>query len=254
MRYRYVLIILFFSLGVYGQKNDKSLVLKGKVVDSLAGLDNAYVQNISSKTFTITNAVGQFSITVHKDDTLQISHVGYEETIHIIDDAHFVTKYVEIPLIKKLEELTDVVVETSGINASSLNLPQIDEKYQDMTRSEKRLSSKKSFGRVEDIAKGGALFIPIEPLITNIFGSKKLKRKIEAENYKKDFDTLTERFYNYTKTTLKVPEDYVIVFMYYLVDNDKHRAILDAESEGMAEFYLTDAYVTYKNEIMQNKL
>lgn len=68
-----LLMLLFCSWGISAQS-----LIKGMVLDEMGGVPNVNISIKNSEKGTITNAEGSFEVFAKVNDTLLISHVGYQ--------------------------------------------------------------------------------------------------------------------------------------------------------------------------------
>lgn len=238
-----ILLVLSVAKG-FAQKD--TTVLYGKVIDSTKQLADVYVANKNYNKLTITDKNGDFAIQVREKDTLLFSHVGYEEVYKIIAKEDIAEGNITVILTELVETLEEVTITRSNVNSESLGLSMVDEKYINMSRSEKRYAADKEFDKLGDMLMPmGGIKMSLAPIATALFGKKKLEKRIAIEKNDAAIATFQERYADFAKKTLQIPNDYFMLFVYYLIDNEKHQEILDAEG-GMGEFLLTDAYVAYK--------
>lgn len=248
---RYLLpVVLAFWGGcnLYGQQEGE-IRINGTVYGDSQQLEGVYVKNMSARTFTITTKSGNFTMLVMAGDTLRCIYLGMQDKVTYVTPAHLEKNYIRIDMEPATEQLGEVVVEQQTINEVSLGI--VPHKMKEYTKSERALASSE-FKAIQllGILYGG---LPLDPIISAISGrTKRLKRNFELDNQKVSVDALYQRFYVFSTLTLKIPEDDVMMFMYYLVDNGKDADILKAEN-SVAEFYLTEAYVQYQQENTERK-
>lgn len=108
MKYKtlFVIIVLSFQL-VYSQTEQ---IIKGSVVNNDFAIQGIEVVNLNNKSVTITNNEGIFSILAKVGDQLMFMSKKYEYTTIILQEANFLNSIFVIHLIKKPEELEEVVV------------------------------------------------------------------------------------------------------------------------------------------------
>ncbi|SFU62657.1 CarboxypepD_reg-like domain-containing protein [Pustulibacterium marinum] len=243
------LICFLVATCMYGQKGE--VTITGKVIDSVQILNDVYVANKASGKLTITDQYGDFFIAAQEKDTLLFSHVGYQDLYYIITKEDNETRNITVVLSEAIETLDEVTVERSNITSESLGLSMVDEKYVNMTRSEKKYAANKEFDKAGDmIMPGGGIKMSLAPIATALFGNKKLKKQIAIEKNEKAINDFQEQYADFANETLQIPNDYFMLFVYYLIDNNKHQSILNAEG-GMGQFLLADEYLAYKKYVQE---
>ena len=85
-RFAFLSFFVVLTCLVFGQERT---LFKGKVIDFVTyqPLSLTCIHNISSGLMTFSNASGDFSMLMHRDDTLAISRVGYSMEIYAINDS-----------------------------------------------------------------------------------------------------------------------------------------------------------------------
>ena len=106
----YVLFTLFLVQLSFAQTKDRRLV--SGVVDVPVGDDpqGISIYNINSEVGTITNSVGNFSISVAENDTLKVFSVQFQEFLVVIDKRVLESKKLNIYLSDLINRLPEVVV------------------------------------------------------------------------------------------------------------------------------------------------
>ena len=94
--YFFTINFLISSIVVYGQED--AFIYSGKILDEdFQPIGGAYIKNMRTDKFAITDTVGQFSIPCAQEDSLIISAMGYALKIVLIDP--------QTPLITILKRL-----------------------------------------------------------------------------------------------------------------------------------------------------
>ncbi|GLB50898.1 hypothetical protein [Neptunitalea lumnitzerae] len=232
-----------FSVCLHAQEDDEFTRVVGTVYGDSIPLRDAYIKNITSGNYTISTPSGNFTLEVKVGDTLRVVYMGMKDKVQAVLSSHIEKQFIGIYMVTEPEELTDVVVEQQTIDEVTLGI--VSEKTPRKTKGERLLKAAGDFKPIHlvGIVAGG---MPLDPILNAISGrTKKLKKRVELERDGSDLDELYEKYYVFSTLTLKVPEDEVMQFMYYVIDADKGEMILKAE-ESLAEFYLTEAYQSYK--------
>lgn len=240
---RIVIAFLFCCLTGLSYAQEKGEIrINGTVYGENKPLEGVYVKNMSAGTFTITTHNGNFTLLVMAGDTLRCFYLGMQDKITYVSPIHMEKEFIRIDMEPATEELEEVVVEQQTIDEVTLGI--VPHKMKEFTKEERELASSE-FNPMQllGILAGG---MPLDPIINAISGrNKRLKRNLELSKEKTNVDNLYERFFSFSTESLKIPQDDVMLFMYYLVENGKDGDILKAET-GIAEFYLTDAYEEFK--------
>jgi hypothetical protein len=81
--------------------------LRGKIVSNTReSVQRAVIRNINSGSIAVSDAQGYFEIMVTSTDTLKITHVNFEQKIHVVNNE----SKVQIELIARNRELNEVAV------------------------------------------------------------------------------------------------------------------------------------------------
>jgi len=105
MRFGFHLIFLL----IYYYSSSQSTVLSGYITDKGNPIHGAHVYNYKTKALTISNTEGKFLMPVELNDSILISHVGYE-SVHFIADSLLVSETIFISLKANLIMLDEVQV------------------------------------------------------------------------------------------------------------------------------------------------
>jgi hypothetical protein len=118
MRIFIALLLCFSSIPCFAQSIIQGVV-KRKVADSSGSL--VVVRNVNANTYTYTDSVGNFSITVHKGDLIEFTNVSLETArVRITNEKN--PKFYYIEMRPKVKELGAVVARgKSDYTTDSLN-------------------------------------------------------------------------------------------------------------------------------------
>ena len=90
--------------------------------------------------------------------------------------------------------------------------------------------------------------ISIDPLLNWISGrTRMLKKELEVEKMEILIDQTADYYQKeYIVNTLKIPEDYVDGFLYYVVENGRFVTAMKSKNKTMATFVLSELAVQFK--------
>lgn len=216
--------------------------IKGRVIVKEQSSGNIHVMNLVSEKSTITNDKGEFFIEVNEDDLLVFSavHLNYCRKSISLNDIKRGT--VEIILTPKVNELEEVVLtEYTKINAKELGI--INYTPKKLTPAERKLYT----------ATSGAGILPLDPIINWITGrTKMLKKEIEVEKRERMMIWLDNNLEeNFFAQTLKIPQDYVAGFKFYVVEDNAIAQSIQAKNVTRVAFLLGELaqdFLTYLKE------
>ena len=235
MTKRLPLFLLFFSLLGWAQSDT---IIKGKVVSTSSSLEGIHVLNLNKGIGIATDDRGYFAIRVAIGDTLQFSAIHLVATKHIIEKDDFGENLLFVEMKSKLNELEEVtIVQYKNINAVSLGI--IPKNQKTYTPAERKLkaASEMSIGTI----------ISIDPLLNWISGrTRMLKKEVEEERKEFLIDRTADYYQKeYFTDVLKIPEDYVDGFLFYIVENSRFVMAMKDKNKTMATFILSELAVEY---------
>ncbi|MBE9575312.1 carboxypeptidase-like regulatory domain-containing protein [Flavobacterium proteolyticum] len=230
-----LLFLLFFSFLGWAQSDT---IIKGKVVSTSSSLEGIHILNLNKGIGVATNDRGYFSIRVTIGDTLQFSAIHLIATKHIIEKDDFGENLLFVEMKSKLNELEEVtIVQYKNINAVSLGI--IPKNQKTYTPAERKLkaASEMSIGTI----------ISIDPLLNWISGrTRMLKKEVEVERKEFLIDRTADYYQKeYFTDVLKIPEDYVDGFLFYVVENSRFVMAMKDKNKTMATFILSELAVEY---------
>ncbi len=230
-----LLFLLFFSFLGWAQSDT---IIKGKVVSTSSSLEGIHILNLNKGIGIATNDRGYFSIRVTIGDTLQFSAIHLIATKHIIEKDDFGENLLFVEMKSKLNELEEVtIVQYKNINAVSLGI--IPKNQKTYTPAERKLkaASEMSIGTI----------ISIDPLLNWISGrTRMLKKEVEVERKEFLIDRTADYYQKeYFTDVLKIPEDYVDGFLFYVVENSRFVMAMKDKNKTMATFILSELAVEY---------
>ena len=90
------LLFCFSMTSLFSQ--EKSVLMNGKVMDSIGAINNVTILNLNSKIGTFSNDNGFFEMIVHLGDSLQFSSVQHKTKVLFINKNIFITRKIAIQL------------------------------------------------------------------------------------------------------------------------------------------------------------
>ena len=244
--FKFCFVLLFFLNIALGQTNTVNRKLNGKVTSSFTDLEGIYLINNRSKENTLTEHGGYFSIQACVGDTLVFSSVQFKAAKVALSEADFNKELFFVKLYPIVRFLDDVRInEYKNINAVSLGIISPNTKH--YTPAERKLKT------AEELHWYSPLLIPfggmsVDGLINSISGrTSMLKKELEVEKKELLIHKLEGWFEKkYFIENLKIPEEYVKGFLFYLVEDPKFTAAMKSKNKTMATFIMNDLAVKYK--------
>lgn len=243
----------------------QTIDVQGKIVSGKSDLENINIYNSTSKKGTITNAAGEFLVSVKLNDVLKISSIIFKEVTVIINTEIIKNKALTLLVTEKVNSLDEVVLlshDLSGallvdvesaeyfkpipVNISTMNALDIEDIR--MTKTSNPIMTK------GEIYNG---FNPIE--ILKLFGVKFNKKKKPTYQELQERDTkqvldLSDRYSpEFIHENFKIPFDKIEAFHAYLKAKEFDYTLLKNESEvQLLEFVLQESKLFLKELDAQN--
>lgn len=220
-----------------GQSTPMEKKINGKVTADYSDLEGIYIINLHSEKATVTERGGYFSITASVGDTLVFSSVQFKALKVSLKEQDFAKELLFVKMETLVRLLDEVKInEYKNINAVSLGI--IPANIKRYTPAERKLYT----------ATSGGGILPIDPVLNWISGrTAMLKKEVAVE--KKEFllDKILDLFgEKYFTETLKIPEEYIKGFQYYVVEDLKFAEAIKAKNKTMATFIMNELAVKYK--------
>ncbi|WP_373057035.1 hypothetical protein [Zunongwangia sp. H14] len=214
----------------FSSYSQESILLEGKILND--SLDNSFINiiNKTTQTGTINSPSGNFSIRVHKGDTLEFSAIQFKKLQVIISPLTFEAAYLEVKLLAGVTELDEVQISNislTGNLAGDIGDMKVNEvpNYGIKRRNvrERTLSERKM------TVYGGS---PVDLLLGHLNGDIKMLKKLR-ENEK--LHALVEKARNiapasYYLEELNLKESMIMDYLYYCAETYNLKPYLE---EGM---------------------
>ena len=117
------ILILFLLISFYSFSQTKDQkILKGVVYnDQSYSIEGVHVLNITSEDATITASDGSFSISANVNDEIIFSAIQFKRNKIIVDQNIFYSSYLTIYLEEFVNELEEVILNSSGLSGNLFN-------------------------------------------------------------------------------------------------------------------------------------
>jgi len=216
--------------------------LKGKVNAYANNLQGIYVINMNTEKAAITEDNGYFSIAVAEGDSLMLSSINFKGkkvaiTKEDLEKELFMVKMQ--PLMHQLDEVQ--VFQYKNINAVALGI--IPKGQKTYTPAERKYKAASDW----DPQIGLNTSVSMDPLL-NIFSGRSamLKKGIEVEKKEMMMDKIDYLFEKkYFVEKLKIPEEYIRGFYFYIVENKRFSDAITAKNKSLATFIMGELAVKY---------
>ncbi len=235
-------IFLLFPSIIWSQKDS---LFNGKIVSETNFLDEVNVINVTKKIGVVTQKGGYFTIKANVNDTLMFSAINLKGYQRIVTSVDFTKDLVFIPmevLVNQLSEIT--LTEYRSINAVSLGI--IPKGQKSYTPAERKLRTAEQFKWYSPllIPVGG---MSVDGLVNAISGRTNMLKKELVVERKELLQERTADYFtkDYITNTLKIPEDYVEGFLFYVVEDIRYTNAMKSDNKTMAAFILSELASEY---------
>jgi hypothetical protein len=216
--------------------------LNGKVIADYNELEGIYIVNLKTERATLTERGGYFSITASLGDTLMLSAVQFKGLKVALKESDFAKELLFVKLETLVRSLDEVRInQYKNINAVSLGI--ISPYTKHYTPAERKLA----VATGTDSQFGSNTSFSIDPLLNWMSGrTAMLKKELAVEKKELLMDKINGWYeYNYYIQTLKIPQDYVKGFQYYIVQDTKFVEAMKSKNKTMATFIMNELAVNY---------
>jgi hypothetical protein len=246
----FLIAFLFLIQISNGQDIVTAKKINGKVTADSNELEGIYIINLKTEKATLTERGGYFSITASVGDTLMFSAVQFKALKVALTESDFKKElfFVKMePLVRFLNEV--IVNEYKNINAVSLGI--IPHDIKPSTPAERKLFTATGGGKN---LYGLNTKISGDAILNAISGrTAMLKKELEVEKKETLMDKINSWYESvYFTKTLKIPEDYVKGFLFYIVEDVKFVEAINAKNKTMATFLMNELAVKY-NALLNEK-
>ena len=238
-----ILFLIIFLPFIIWSQNDS--LFKGKIVSESNYLDEIHVINISKNSGVLTERGGYFKIIANVNDTLMFSAVHLKGYQRVVVQQDFEKELVFIPMEVYENQLAGVTLtKYKNINAESLGIvPKGQKRY---TPAERKLRTAEQFHWYSPllIPVGG---MSVDGLINAISGRTNMLKKELVVERKELLQAKTSDYFSneYLIETLKIPEEYVAGFLFYVVEDKRFANEMKNENKTMATFILGELAEEY---------
>lgn len=228
-------ILLLITQFIFAQSDGEKRISFRIVLDSVP-IENVNILNLRSEKTTVSDNKGVFSMLVKLGDVLVVSAVNLETIRKTIVEKEMQSEGIIIKMALKTNNLKEVIInENRSINAVSLGiLPKEAKKY---TPAERKLRTAGDFKPIDLLGiLGGAL--AVDPILNAINGrTKRLKKEVVIEKNEKLLSKLEDYYKeDYYTEVLKIPQEYIKGFQYYLIEDADFVNALNAKNKTLTLF------------------
>lgn len=213
-------------------------------------MEGIYVINLKTEKSTITNEGGYFLIHAAVGDTLMLSSVQFKGVRIALSEDDFCKELFFVKLTPLITQLKEVMIyQYKNINAVALGI--IPKGQKSYTPAERRLKAATGF----DARIGLNTSLSIDPLFNLLSGrTAELLKNVQVERKEYLLKRIGDMFDNdFYINKLKIPEEYIKGFQYYIVENTSFVSTLTANNKAMATFLMGELALKYIDIIANEK-
>jgi len=235
-----ILILFLFYQFCSGQILTR-IPLRGQVVNDSIKIDNGIVFNINTKTGTVINQQGFFTLLAKVNDTLVVSSLAFKTKKIILTPKDFSVSFLRVKLEIYTKQLVEVVVYAKKniypIEGNSQAI--VDKHYFDDEKSSPKNRTMPPDGTIEN----GMNFVRMYKDILKILKIKNPERTDFITPASFTEVAMKTVSYTFFTNTLNLKEDEIGLFLVFCENDSKSKTLLKPESQ----FELIDFLIT-KNE------
>jgi hypothetical protein len=229
-------------------------MIKGKIMADVNNLESIYIVNLQSENGTMTQNGGYFSIPVKVGDTIMMSSIQFKGKKITITENDLSKELVFIqmqPLMIALDEVK--VFQYKNINAVALGI--IPKGQKTYTPAERKFNTATNTYFTPNLSGTAGASLIIDPVFNWLSGrTAMLKKEMIVESKEmllKQLENNYEKEYFITK--LKIPEEYVKGFQFYLVENNRFVTTMNSKNKTMTLFLMGELATKYLEIIASEK-
>ncbi len=242
------ILVLFFFIIAFAQGQSISIPKKinGKIIADYNDLEGVYIINLKSEKSTNTERGGYFSINASIGDTLMFSAIQFKGLKVKLKEEDFQKElfFVKLEcLVRMLDEVR--INEYRNINEYSLSI--VPSTLKVATPAERKLNAASNAYPTLGVGTSVGGSAGLDPVLNWMSGrTTMLKKELEVEKKETLMDKINVWYEDkYFIKTLKIPEDYVKGFKYYIVQDAKFVEAMKAKNRTMATFIMNELAVNY---------
>ncbi len=249
---KYLFILFLFTTFVDGQVLNPEIV-NGKIIADSSDLEGIYIVNLKTQIGTVSEKGGYFSVSAKIGDTIMFSAVQFKGIKITIKENDFKNALLFVKLESLIRNLDEVkIIKYKNINAVSLGI--VSPNIKRYTPAERKLIA------AGELHWYSPLLIPlggmsVDGLLNSISGrTSMLKKELIVEKKETLMDKISDDYdEKYFTEKLKIPQDYVKGFLFYIVEEPKFVDAMNSKNKTMASFVMNELAVNYLALIQEKK-
>jgi hypothetical protein len=246
MNHFFKIVMLLLTVNLTTAQNTIVKTMKGKVVSESVDLEGIYIINLKTDDATATEKEGYFTLKVSVGDTLMFSAIQIKGKKIVVSKEDFDKELFLVKLVPMINRLDEVVVKQyKNINAVSLGIISPNTKHYTPAERKLKTASGVDVAGNTDGSMGGS--VGLDPLFNWMSGrTSLLKKELEVERKETMLQKIENQFSTeYFVKKLKIPEEYVKGFWYYVVEDSRFVRAMNVKNKTMATFVLAELATKY---------
>lgn len=252
MKKAFTILILFlsFSISLQAQEEDERTPIRGQVIYNNVNVPNENVLNVSSEGYTTTDDNGEFMIDVKIGDIVAFTSLNYKFYSLVISEEQIENGRIIVEVEEKVNQLDEVVITPENtekfLNAKSEELGAYGEyEYEDDDATEFRMEDNTALPtQVRGLQNG----LNIGNIARLLFKKNDENEEVTKTNLQLSEVVLQIYDTDFFVTDLKLPEDKITEFAYYLDDQPFSKDLLKKDNE----FQFVDFLVNQSKQFKEN--
>ncbi|MFV5691499.1 hypothetical protein ACM55K_05695 [Flavobacterium sp. LT1R49] len=235
-----ILVLCLCCQFCFSQLTRKTLY--GQVLNDSIKLENGIVFNVNSKTGTVINQKGFFSILAKAKDTLVFSGLAFKSKKIVITEKEMSTPLLRVKLDAFVNLLPELLVSgKKNLNPISENTQKyVDKQYFDDEKSSPKNRTMPSDGSIEY----GMNFVRIYKDVLKVLRKNNPERTDFTTDKSFTQLTMNKVGYFFFTNTLKLNDDEIGLFLIFCENDSKSKSFMKSDNE----FQLMDFLVTKNKE------
>ncbi len=263
-----IAVFIFCSFPVFSQQN---ILLKGKIIADSLHDSSIHIINLTQKTGTVNTASGNFEILVRENDILLFSSIEFENKEIVITPAILKDLFLRVELKIEVNQLDEIplsnITLTGNINTDINNIKIVkdlplglsaadlkDIKLQGDVNDPLKNPENLAFHQNNILQETSVDLIAVAGLISDLIGVKKPKKERIPPGSGKPISLQIRTLFadDFFLTSLKIKEEKIGEFLFYLDDQNIDRQLLFEENRMALIELLIHHSEKYRTPVTEN--
>jgi len=247
------LFILFFCTPFLMAQASVEKMIRGQITSDANPIEGVNVINTSSKTISVSDQYGNFSIVAKEGDIFSFSATNYAPLRKFLSKQEFNLGTIVVNMTAVSIELNEVIIKDhSKITAENMGI--IPKDQIKLTSAERKLQTAGDFKPIHLLGLLGGM-LAFDPILNAINGRTKMLKKALSVEKKEFLMVKIEALFEdkYYIETLKISEENIKGFQYYCIEDADFVSALNAKNKTMCMFLMTGLASNYNQNNSDSK-